>query len=332
MDTRNLGLDLVRITEAAAIAAGRHMGFGDAIRPDGDATTAMRRELNTLPVDGRIVLGEHRELKSDRMLRHGDAVGTGHGDAVDLVVDPVDGRNLLARGLPGAISVIAAAPRGSMWAPERAVYMEKLVVDRHAASAIVPECLDAPAAWTLSLLARVKEKAVRDLVIFVLDRPRHADLIDEIRAAGARVMLQAEGDVAGALLAASPRHPGVDALMDIGGIPEGVIAACAVRALGGAMLGRLAPQSQKERSDLRTSGLDESAILTASDLVSGTDLYFSATGVTDGPVLRGVHYHGQRAETHSLVLRAETRTRRTIQAEHLLDENADPTWLGHDTN
>lgn len=320
MQPRNLGLDLVRVTEAAAIAAGRHMGLGDAEQPDRDAARAMRQALDELAIDGRIVLGEHRDDTADARLQPGDQVGTGAGLALDVVLDPVDGRNLLARGLSGSVSVVAVAPRGAMWAPESATYMEKLVVDRTAASAIVPDCLDAPAAWTLGLLARVKEKSVRDLVIFVLDRPRHADLIDEIRTAGARVMLQPEGDVAGALLAASPHHPGVDALMDVGGVPEGVLAACAVRAMGGAMLGRLAPQSDEEQAALDRRGVDTTHILSAPDIVSGEDVFFAATGVTDGPLLDGVRYHGGRAETQSLILRSETRTRRTVYAEHVLEK------------
>jgi fructose-1,6-bisphosphatase II len=205
-----------------------------------------------------------------------------------------------------------------MWTPGPAVYMEKLVVDRAAADALVPECLDAPAAWTLALLSRVKGKAVRDLVVFVLDRPRHAALIDEIRTAGARVMLQPEGDVAGAILAASEHHPGVDVLMDIGGVPEGIVAASAVRALGGAMLGRLAPQSDDERDALDDAGIDATRILTAPDIVRGDEVVFAATGITAGPVLDGVRYHGDRADTQSLILRADTRSRRLVFAEHTL--------------
>ncbi len=320
MKRRNLALDLTRVTERAAVAAGRHMGFGDRETPDREATHAMRRELDALPINGRIAVGEHRDPDAAYTLSVGDAVGSGEGDKLDVVADPVDGRNLLARGLPGSVSAVAAAPRGSLWAPNAATYMEKLVVDRHAADAIVPECLDAPAAWTLSLLARVKDKSVRDLVIFVLDRPRHANLIDEIRTAGARVMLQPEGDLAGALLAASVRHPGVDALMDIGGIPEGVIAACGVRALGGGMLGRIAVQSDEERWAVKNAGMDETTILTERDIVKRDDVYFAVTGITDGPILSGVHYHGTRAETHTITLRASTRTRRTIHAEHLLSD------------
>jgi fructose-1,6-bisphosphatase II len=318
MKPRNLGIDLARVTEAAAIAAGRYMGFGDRDRPDREATAAMQTALDALAIDGRVVIGENWKLGTDFPLSTGARVGTGEGMALDVVVDPVDGRNLLARGLPGSLSVIAASPRGTMWTPGPAVYMEKLVVDRTAADALVPECLDAPAAWTLGLLSRVKGKAVRDLVVFVLDRPRHAALIDEIRTAGARVMLQPEGDVAGALLAASERHSGVDVLMDVGGVPEGIVAASAVRALGGAMLGRLAPQSDDERGALADAGIDATRILTAPDIVRGDDVFFAATGITAGPVLDGVRYHGRRADTQSLILRGETRSRRLVFAEHAL--------------
>ncbi len=196
--------------------------------------------------------------------------------------------------------------------------MNKLVVSREAAEALVPEVMDAPAAWTLALVARVKKKEVRDLVVFVLDRPRHRDLIAEIRMAGARVMLRSDGDIAGALMAASPNGR-VDILMGIGGVPEGLIAACAVKALGGAMLGRLAPQQEKERVAVDAAGLDCKRIVTVNELVSADDIYFAATGITDGPLLQGVSYHGRQAETNSLILRGETHSRRFIQAEHVLE-------------
>jgi len=237
------------------------------------------------------------------------------------VVDPIDGGKMLAQGLPGAISVAAIAPRGSIRSLYPAIYMEKIVADREVAHALVAECLDAPAAWVLALIARLKKKEIRDLVVFMLDRPRHAALIEEIRAAGARVMLRSEGDIAGALLAASP-HSGVDLLMGIGGIPEGIIAACAIRALGGAMMGRLAPQSEAERLACQAAALDAAQVFTASDLVSSAELFFAATGITDGPLLAGVRYQGNQAETHSLLLRCDTHTRRQIHAEHLLEEGA----------
>jgi fructose-1,6-bisphosphatase II len=315
---RNVGFDLVRVTEAAALSAGRWMGLGDRDRADGAAIEAMHKALSALDIEGYIVIGEEGKLSTHSLLDSGQKVGTGQGPAMDLVLDPIDGRNLLAQGASGAISVAAMAPRGAIKPLAPAVYLDKLVVDRGAAAALVPECLDAPAAWVLALVARVKKKQVRDLVVFVLDRPRHRALIDEIRAAGARVTLRSDGDIAGALLAATP-HSGVDLLMGIGGAAEGVIAACAVRAVGGAMLARIAPQSANERALLETSALDARHIFTGEELVAGEEIFFAATGITDGRLLHGVQYHDTLAETQSLVLRCETRTRRVIYAEHLIE-------------
>lgn len=312
---RNLGLDLVRATETAALTAGRWMGLGKPDLADQAATESMSKVLNTLDMDGHIILGEERRLGAHTLLDAGQRVGTGNGPPMDVVVDPIDGRKLLAQGRSGAISVAAIAPRGCMWSPCAASYMEKIVVDREAAHALVPECLDAPAAWVLSLVARLKKKPVRDLLVFVLERPRHADLIEEIRAAGARVMLRADGDIVGALMAVTPRAS-ADILMGVGGVPEGVMAACAVKAMGGAMLGRLTPQSDEERAALEAAGLDTNQILTCDELVSSNKIFFAATGITDGPLLSGVHYHGDMAETESLILRGETGVRRIIHAEH----------------
>ena len=206
-----------------------------------------------------------------------------------------------------------------MWSPSPAVYMEKIVVDQDAANSLVHECMDAPAAWTLALIARVKEKRIGDLVVFVLNRPRHQALIEEIRTAGARIILRDQGDVSGALMAAS-KEVNVDLLLGIGGINEGVISACAVKSLGGAMLGRLAPQAKEEWDAVEDSGLDTSEILTCEDLVAGEDIYFAATGITDGAILSGIRYHGRLAETDSLVIRCKTGTRRRIQAEHLIED------------
>jgi fructose-1,6-bisphosphatase II len=197
--------------------------------------------------------------------------------------------------------------------------MNKIVVNRVAAGSLVPEVMDAPAAWTLALVARVKKKEVRDLVVFVLDRPRHRDLIEEIRTAGARVMLRSDGDIAGAMMAASPDGR-VDILMGVGGVPEGLIAACAVKALGGAMLGRLAPQNEEEREAVEAAGLDIRQIVSSDELVTTNEIYFAATGVTDGPLLEGVTYSGRHAETHSLILRGSTRSRRFIHTEHFLND------------
>jgi fructose-1,6-bisphosphatase II len=315
---RNLGLDLVRVTEAAALRAGRWMGLGRRRQANLDAAEAMFAAINTLDMDGHIVLGEEARLGTHSPMECGTRVGTGHGPEMDVVADPIDGRGLLVRGRPDAIAVVGVAPRGSMWAPSAGIYMEKIVVDRQVASALVPECMDAPAAWTLALVARAKGKRVRDLIVFVLSRPRHRDLIDEIRAAGARTMLRTDGDVTGALMAATP-HNSVDILMGVGGLPEGVIAACAVKALGGGMLGRLAPQGEEERAAVTAAGLDMERVLTCEQMVSSNEIFFSATGITDGTLLSGVGYHGNEAETESLVLRCETGTRRLIHAEHRID-------------
>jgi fructose-1,6-bisphosphatase II len=234
---------------------------------------------------------------------------------VDVIVDPIDGTNSVVLGRPGAISVLGIAPRGSMWSPAPAVYMDKIVVDREAAGVLMPECMDAPAAWTLALIARAKKKPVRDLQVIVLDRPRHQDLIEEIRVAGARVLLVPDGDTAGALIAATARV-GADVLLGIGGVPEGVTAACAVKALQGAMLGRLAPQSQAEKAAIEAAGLDLHKILRCDELVSSNKIFLAATGITPGPLLEGVRYEGNQARTHSLIIRCETGTRRMIRAEH----------------
>jgi fructose-1,6-bisphosphatase II len=275
----------------------------------------MAEALNTLDMTGKIVIGEEGRLKGDDPLRSGQTVGTGRGPEVDVVVDPIDGTKLLIRGHPGAISVVGIAARGSMWSPVPAIYMEKLVVDRRAADALVPECMHAPAAWTLALVARVKKKAIQDLAVIILNRPRHQDLIEEIRATGARILLRDEGDVEGALLAGTP-GTGVDLLMGIGGAPQGVIAACAVKAMGGAMLARLAPQSQEEREAIESAGIDARQILTGDEIISGDEIFFAATGITNSLLLQSMKFHGSHAETHSLLIRSETGTRRFIFAEH----------------
>ena len=312
---RNLGLDLVRVTEAAALKAGRWMGLGERDKANQDATAAMHSALNSLDMDGRIIIGKEGRLGTRSALDTNQCVGNREGPEMDVIVDPIDGRGLLARGHPDAVAVAAVAPRGSIWAPAPAVYMDKIVVDRHVADALVPECLDAPAAWVLALVARAKGKELRDLIVFVLSRPRHRDLIREIRAAGARTMLRTDGDVVGALMAASSRT-GVDVLMGIGGVPEGVLAACATRAMGGGMLGRLAPQTVEEREVVQAAGLDPRQVLTCSQLVASKEIFFAATGITDGSLLSGVHYHGNVAETESLIIRGETGTRRVIRSEH----------------
>ena len=320
--SRNIGLDLIRVTEAAAIRAGRLIGSGrreDAYRM---AAGAMWTALQDVDIDGTIVIGEEGRLGDATPLDTGQKVGTGVGPAVDVVVDPIDGTELLIHGHPGALSLVGVAPRGSMYSPAPAVYMEKIVVDVDAAHALVKECIDAPAAWTLALVARIKQKAVRDLSVIVLDRPRHADLIEEIRAAGARILLRDEGDAEGALIASTP-GTNVDILMGVGGVSEGVIAACAVKAMNGAMLARLAPQTEQERAEIIAAKMDPGRVFTADDLVAGNQIFFAATGITDSTLLKSVQYYGRNVETHSLLLRSETRTRRFIRMEYVLGEHDD---------
>ncbi|MCX7670275.1 MAG: class II fructose-bisphosphatase [Anaerolineae bacterium] len=314
---RNLGFELVRVTEQAALTAGRWMGLNRAEEADQAAGLTMQRMFGTLAINGRLAIGEDAKLDAQVPLHSGQALGTGHGPAVDVVADAIDGCRLLAQGHGAAVAVAAVAPRGAMWAPVPAIYMDKIIVGQDVGAALVPECLGAPAAWTLALVARARGKRVGDLVVFVLARPRHDALVNEIRAAGARVMLSPDGDILGALLAITP-NSGVDLLMGIGGVPEGVIAACAVRAAGGAMLGRLAPQSAEERAAVQAAGLDTRQIVSDRDIVNSDQVFFAATGITDGPLLRGVHYLGDRATSNSLILRGETHTRRWLVTEHLL--------------
>lgn len=311
----NLGFDLVRVTEITALAAGRWIGSGDREAVHRAATEAMARALNEVNIDGRVVIGEEGRLGEHTLLDTGSRVGTGQGPKVDVALDPIDGTRSVARGRPGAISVASIAPRGSMWSPQPAVYMDKIVVDREVGSFLVPECMDAPVGWTLALVARAKGKEVRDLRVIVLDRPRHAALINEIRYAGAKVMLRPDGDTAGALLAAHP-NTRADILLGIGGVPEGVTAACVVKALGGAMLGRLAPQSDDERNAVAAAGLDTKRILTGDELVSSQKIFFAATGITHGLLLDNVDYRGDQAQTHSMVVRGETGTLRNIRSEY----------------
>ncbi|HET9913946.1 MAG TPA: class II fructose-bisphosphatase [Anaerolineales bacterium] len=315
---RNLALDLVRVTESAALAAGRWMGRGQKEAGDGAAVEAMRLILSTVEMDGVVVIGEGAKDEAP-MLFDGEQIGNGRGPAVDVAVDPIEGTALLAYGRPDAISVVGIAPRGTMWSPGPAFYMNKLVVGREARPAIHAGLLSAPVTETLSTIATALNKPLRDLTVFVLDKPRHQQLIDDIREAGARVLLRTDGDVAGALMAAMP-NSGVDVLMGVGGTPEGVIAACAMRALGGAMLAQLAPQSSGERKAIESAGLDLERVLTESDLVQSDDVFFAATGVTDGVLMPGVRYTGEGATTVSIVMRGKTGTIRKIHAEHRLDK------------
>lgn len=318
LSSRNIGLDLVRVTEAAALAAGRWIGSGNFDAAHAAATDAMFNMLASLAIDGRVAIGEDRLIDGKALLREGVLFGPGSAPC-DLAVDPIDGTRLLVEGKPGAVSVIAVAPPHSIWSAAPAEYLDKIVVDRDAAQVLVPECLDAPAAWTLALIARAKKKSVRDLVVVVLQRVRHHDLIEEIRSTGARILLREEGDAEGALEAATP-NSGVDVLMGVGGASQGVLAACAVRALRGGMLARLAPQSAEERAAVAQAGLDTRRVMTVDELVTSEDVVFAATGITGTPLLPGIAYKGSHAEAHSLLIRAKTRTRRVIQAEHSLEQ------------
>ena len=317
--SRNLGLDLIRVTEAVAAATGRWIGLGDRAGAHHEATDVMADALTSVDMNGEIVIGEETRLREHSPLDSGELVGTGSGLEGDVVVDPIDGTDLLVTGKPGAISVIGVTPRGTMWSPpSSAIYMDKIVVDRTAAAALVPECMDAPAAWTLALVARAKGKEVRDLSVIILDRPRHHDLIEEIRAAGARILLRTEGDAEGALEAAID-GTGADILMGIGGVSEGVIAACAVKALGGGLLTRLSPQSDEEQRSIIDAGFDPSSILSCHEIVRSDDIYFVATGITNSALLMPVRYRRGLIETHSLLLRSINGTRRFVTTEHRLD-------------
>lgn len=314
----NLALDLVRVTEAAALAAGHWMRRGNKEASDSAAVEAMRLIFSTIDMDGIVVSGEGAKDRAP-MLFDGERIGNGLGPVVDVAVDPIEGTTLLACGRPDAISVAGVAPRGTIWSPGPAYYMNKLVVGREARPAVHPRLLSAPVSQMLSTLAAVMNKPLCELTVFVLDKPRHQKLITEIREAGAHLLLRTDGDVAGALMAIMP-NSGVDVLMGIGGTPEGVIAACAVRALGGAMLGQLAPQKDDERAAIESARLDLDRVFTESDLVRSDDVFFAATGISDGVLLPGVHYSGEGASTVSIVVRGKTGTVRKIYARYRLDK------------
>lgn len=311
----NLAFDLVRVTETTALAASRWIGLGNREALHRAATVAMAKALNSINIDGHIVYGEEGRMGEHSPLDTGKRVGTGLGPIVDVVADPIDGTGSVVRGWPFAISVACIVPNGSLWSPQPAVYMEKIVVDHEVASALVPECMNAPIAWTLTLVARAKGKEVRDLRIIVLDRPRHRDLIEEIQHTGARVMLRLDGDTAGAISAAHPDTTN-DVLIGTGGAAEGVTAACAVKAMGGGMLARLAPQSQAERDALNAAGLDTKRILTCDEIVSSNKIFFAATGITHSAMLGHIDIRGPKAITHSMVVRGETGTLRNIHSSY----------------
>jgi fructose-1,6-bisphosphatase II len=309
--TRNLALEIVRVTEAAALAAGRFMGRGDKEAADHAAVEAMRLVLKTVSMNGVIVIGEGEKDQAP-MLYNGEFVGNGSLPEVDVAVDPIDGTRPLAFGRTNSIATVAIAPRGTMFDPGPFVYMNKIAVGPEAKGKIN---FDASVTENLKAIAAANRKAVKDLTTIVLDRPRHEGLIAEIRQAGARIRLIPDGDVAAALMTAWP-DSGIDVLFGIGGTPEGVLAACALRAMGGEIQGRLYARNQEEFRRGQEMGYDFEKLLTMDDLVSSEDVFFAATGITDGELLRGVKYFGDGAETDSLVVRGLTGTVRQIHAVH----------------
>jgi fructose-1,6-bisphosphatase II len=314
---RNLALELVRVTEAAAMAAGRWVGRGDKNGADGVAVNAMRALISTVGMRGVVVIGEG-EKDNAPMLYNGEQVGDGNGPECDVAVDPIDGTTLAAKGMANAIAVMAVAPRGSMYDPAAVFYMEKLVTGPEAADVVD---IRYPVAENIHQVAKAKGSAPSDVTVVLLDRPRHETLVEEIRATGARIKFITDGDVAGAIMAARA-DTGIDLLLGVGGTPEGIIAACAMKCLDGVIQGRLWPKDDEERQRALDAGhdLDDSHILRTEDLVTGDDVFFVATGITDGELMRGVRYRAGGASTHSLVMRSRSGTIRSITSEHTLQK------------
>jgi fructose-1,6-bisphosphatase II len=308
---RNLALELVRVTEAAAMAAARKMGYGDKEAVDQAAVDAMRAVLGSVSMTGTVVIGEG-EKDSAPMLYNGEEIGNGQDPQVDIAVDPVDGTTLTAKSQPNAIAVVALSDQGTMFDPGPCVYMEKLAAGPDGAGVLD---FEAPIADNLSKLARAKGSDVSDLTVCILDRPRHAEIVEQVRQAGARIKLIPDGDVAGAIMAARP-GTGVDLLIGIGGTPEAVIAACALKCLDGVMFGRLWPRDDGERQAALDAGYDLDQVLTIDDLVRGDNVFFAATGVTDGELVQGVRFDGRGATTQSLSMRSKSGTVRLIEARH----------------
>ena len=309
---RNVALELVRVTEAAALAAARLIGRGDKEEADQAAVDGMRHQLRSISMDGVVVIGEGEKDEAP-MLYNGEEIGDGTPPQVDIAVDPLEGTRLTALGMPNALAVIALSERGTMFDPGPCVYMEKIAGGPEVADLLD---LDRPMSETVELVAERKGTDVRDVMVVVLDRPRHQDVIDEIRGAGARVRLILDGDVAATLLAATDTTA-VDLLWGIGGTPEGVISAAALKCIGGQLLGRLWPRDDEESQAAIDAGYDLEKILTVDDLVRGDNCFFSATGVTDGDVLQGVRYQGRAgASTESLVMRSRSGTVRRVSARH----------------
>jgi fructose-1,6-bisphosphatase II len=310
---RNLAMELVRVTEAAAMAAGRWMGRGDKEGADGAAVQAMRVVLQTVAMDGVVVIGEG-EKDHAPMLYNGERIGDGSPPLTDIAVDPVDGTSLTSLGRAGALAVIAVSDRGTMFNPGPCVYMEKLAVGPKAVGSV--DVRRSPSE-NLEAVAKALGKSLRDVTVVILDRPRHSDLIEEVRASGARIKLISDGDVAGAISVAWP-DSGVDVLYGIGGTPEGVIAAAALKCMGGEIQGRLFPRDDDERRAAVAAGYDLDSVLTTDDLVKGDNCFFAATAVTDGELLQGVRYADYGVNTQSLVMRSQSGTVRFVNARHAL--------------
>ena len=312
---RNLALELVRVTEAAAMAAGRWVGRGDKNGADQAAVNAMRQLICTVSMNGVVVIGEGEKDEAP-MLYNGEEVGNGDGPDCDVAVDPVDGTTLTAKGMNNAIAVMAVAERGTMFDPSAVFYMEKLVAGPEAADAVD---ISAPVKHNIQAVAKAKGGTAEDVTVVVLDRPRHEDLVRQIREAGARIKFISDGDVAGAIMA-TREGTGVDLLLGVGGTPEGIISACSVKCTGGVIQAKLWPKDDEERARAKDAGHDLDRVLLTSDLVRSDNVFFVCTGVTDGELVRGVRYAGGGATTHSLVMRSKSGTIRTIESEHQLNK------------
>jgi len=313
--TRNLAMELVRVTEAAALAASRWVGRGDKEGADGAAVDAMRLVLGTVPMDGVVIIGEGEKDEAP-MLYNGERIGDGTPPAADIAVDPIDGTTLTSLGRGNAIAVIAVSERGTMYDPGPCVYMEKIAAGPESAGAID---ITATPTENLNAVAKALGKKVTEVTAVVLDRPRHDDLIGEIRQAGARILLIPDGDVAGAIATAWP-DSGADIMFGVGGTPEGVIAAAALKSMGGVIQGRLWPRNDEERQATIDAGYDLTEVLDENRLVAGDNCFFAATGITDGELLKGVRYTSRGAATQSLVMRSKSGTVRLVEAQHRLDK------------
>jgi fructose-1,6-bisphosphatase II len=314
---RNLALDLVRVTEAAAMAAGRWVGRGDKEGGDGAAVDAMRKLINAIPMRGVVVIGEGEKDKAP-MLFNGEEVGDGTGPEVDVAVDPIDGTTLMSKGMPNALAVLAVAERGAMYDPSAVFYMNKLAVGPAYADSVD---IEAGVGENLRRIAKAKGTDVSEVTVCVLDRPRHADLVRDIRRAGAAIRFITDGDIAGAI-AAARGESGVDVLMGIGGTPEGITAACALKCMGGAMQAKLWPRDDEEREKALAAGHNLDRVLTTDELVTGDNSFFVATGITTGDLLRGVRYRSGGAYTQSIVMRSKSGTIRVIDSYHRLEKLA----------